>query len=786
MPGIRGPHLCAVLLALTVAAYLPLWQNDFIDFDDEQHITANPRVKEGLSGPNFVWAWTNYHGNYWMPLSWLSLQLDAHLFSTRAPGGTLVLSPAAFHGENLCWHLASVLLLFRLWLRLTGARWRSFLVAALFAVHPMHVESVAWAAERKDVLSVFFGILTLLAYVRYRERPGGMAYLALMLSFLLSLLAKPMLMTLPFVLLLLDWWPLGRLSVGTARPPDSVRRLVWEKVPLFVLAGLVAIVTVVFRQRAGTIVPLEELPLSARLANAGAAYGWYLSATFWPWPLAILYPHPMSNWSVSATLAGTLALLALTGLSCWQARRRPWLLVGWLWFAGSLVPVIGLAQGGQQAWADRFCYWPHIGLFVAVVWGVGELVDRLRLPAPVPGVVSAVALVVLAALTWAQVGFWRNTPTLWEHDLASTKDNHLAHITLGRYLFEKGRPGEAEPHLAEAVRLRPDCIQYLNSLGAVQLALGKLEEAVESLRQVVTRDATNFDAWHNVGVARLRQGKYPAAVRSFRRALELQPSAADSLASLGLALWHDGQHGEAMKAFEQALARDPGEPNALHGLSVAYLAQGRADRAAEALRQALLVRPQAPDLHSDLGVALGRQGQWAQAVVEHVTAVEATDQLERFLASANGRLPAPDSIPQGVRFRCRLAFALRQVGHLRGAAEAYRQACLRHPRWPEEYIARAWRLATDADADRRDPLLACELASQAIQAVEEPTASMLDALAAAQAARGDFADAVQTARQARDRASAAGDSPHAEAIGARLRLYQESRPAFGKAGTRGE
>src|SRR6266542_303359 len=273
--------LWAGLVVLTIAAYLPVWRNDFIDYDDEVYITKNPQVLRGLTAEGFRWAWTTCHGNYWQPLSWLSLQFDAHLFATRRPGGP-VLSAAAVHAHSLFWHGSSVLLLFALCLLLTGARGRSFLVAALFAVHPMHVESVAWAAERKDVLSVFFGLLTLWAYVRYLEKPGWGRYLGMMLAFLLSLLSKPMLITLPFVLLLLDYWPLRRMrsesaTGGPGRVP--VGWLLLEKVPLFVLAVGIGIVAVVSRERAGAPVPLDVLPLSARLANAATAYGWYLLST---------------------------------------------------------------------------------------------------------------------------------------------------------------------------------------------------------------------------------------------------------------------------------------------------------------------------------------------------------------------------------------------------------------------------------------------------------------------------------------------------------------------------
>jgi hypothetical protein len=448
----RLAPLCAALLALTAVAYLPVWGNGFVNYDDPLYVTENPDVQAGLSGPGFGWAWTNGEAPYWLPLTWLSLQADAHLFSARGPRGEVVLSPAAFHGTNLAWHAAGTLLLFAVWYRMTGARWRSFLVAALFAVHPMHVESVAWVTERKDVLSGFFGALALWAYARHAESPGRLRFLAVPAAFLLSLLSKPMLMTLPFALLLLDYWPLRRWAPG--RGPAALGRLVREKAPLFALAAAVALLTLASRERHGALVSTDEVSVPARLGNALAAYGWYLSATFWPTGLAALYPHPYRSWSAARALGGAACLLSVTALALWQARRRPWLLVGWLWFVGMLVPVIGLAQGGAQARADRFSYWPHVGLFVAVAWGLGGLAERARLPCAARAAAGALALGALGALTWVQVGYWRNSVTLWEHALAVTADNDRAHQYLAIAYRREGRLEEAALHIAEAARIQ--------------------------------------------------------------------------------------------------------------------------------------------------------------------------------------------------------------------------------------------------------------------------------------------------------------------------------------------
>jgi hypothetical protein len=461
--SIRLWHLCGVLVALSLAAYYPLRNNDFVDYDDETYITHNPHLIDGLSPSGVRWAWTNHEAPYWMPLTWVSLEFDTWLAPTPPadPEGAFAPSPVVVHAQNVFWHTGSTLLLFGLCRRLTGTLWRSFLVAALFAVHPMHVESVAWAIERKDVLMGFFGLLTLRAYTYYVDKPGWVPYLGVIVAFVASLLAKPMLMTLPLVLLLLDYWPLCRMRLplsgrGTPARSGSSRvmfvQLVLEKLPLLAIAMAVAIFTM--HNRPG--VSFSEISLPARVMNALAGYGWYLSTTFNPSGLAVLYPHPYSDWSWTRSLAGGGMLLVITAVSLWQRHRRPWLLMGWLWFVVTLFPVIGLAQGGAQAWADRFSYWPHIGLFVAVVWGAGDLVEALQIPHPVSGGVWAVVLGCLVVLTQNQVGYWRNSTTLWEHDLAVTERNDFAHQHLSVCYRREGRIDDAEYHLHEAVRIQRD------------------------------------------------------------------------------------------------------------------------------------------------------------------------------------------------------------------------------------------------------------------------------------------------------------------------------------------
>jgi tetratricopeptide (TPR) repeat protein len=766
MRGIRDRHLSFALAVLTVVAFTPVWGNDFIDMDDGIYITQNPAVLGGWTGDGFRWAWTTFHGTYWQPLSWLSLQGDVQLFAARSPNGQLVPSAAATHGLNLLWHAASAVLLFVALRRMTGARWRSFFVAALFALHPLRVESVAWAAERKDVLSCFFGILTLWLYALYAEKPGWLRYLGVFLAFGVSLLCKPMLMTLPFALLLLDYWPLGRASlpplwhglrtVPPAGPQVSASagrpavgtggtvgdrattgwRLVLEKVPLFALTAAIMAVTLLARSETRGAVPFDVLPLTDRLATAATAYGWYVLHTFYPVGLAAMYPHPYHNWSVAGALWGAGTVLGLTVLGVWQARQRPWFLVGWLWFVGSLLPVSGLALAGDQAWADRFTYWPHIGLLVALVWGLAEAADRLRLPAAVFAMAAAAALAVLATITWVQVGYWRDTLTLWERAMAVTEENFRAHVGLGDYYRENGQLDRTVAHYAECLRIRPEAPAYRFSYGSVLHELNREDEAAAQLEETVRRAPDFGLAWHNLGLVRLRQDRPADAARCFRKALDAEPDSSVSLAGLARALWQEAKRAEAVETFQAALRNDPGNATAWHGLGVAHLALGETDKALDALGRALRLQPQLIEVASDLGVALGRAGRWADAARFQGRAVQLQDQYDNYVKQMGGLPPERDGVRQLVRFESRLGFALRHCGRRTDSERAYRAALALDPEWPQKFAAQARALAANADKCRRDPQQAFELASQAAEAVDEPSAALLDALTLARAALG--------------------------------------------------
>jgi tetratricopeptide (TPR) repeat protein len=530
-----------VLVVLTWAAFWQVCGNDFVNYDDGEYLTQNPHVQAGLTPESVRWAFTTTHCANWHPLTWLSLQLDHQLYGLASWG---------YHLTNLLLHTANVLLLFVALRRMTGAVWRSAVVAALFAVHPLHVESVAWVSERKDVLSTFFGMLTLGAYIGYAQRPGPARYLLVVLAFALSLLAKPMLVTLPFVLLLLDYWPLGRFGAGRRPAPGFLRSLVVEKLPLFALAAASCAVTVFAQQKA--VLPLEKLPLEARIANALVAYVHYLRLTVWPRNLAVFYPHaaePGLAWE--AVAAGGL-LVCLSAGFFWAA-RRPYLIVGWLWYLGTLVPVLGLVQVGLQAAADRYTYVPLIGLFVLLVWGVSDLLAGLRWHRAALKSASAALLLACLVLTRWQVGYWKNSVTLWEHALEVTPENFTAHYNLGLAFALRGNLHEAFRHFSVARRLNPEHAEPLSNMGVILTRQGKLSEASRHFAAAVKIKPEDALLRFNLGCALAQQGQLEGAVEQLRQAVNLRPDVIPFLTTLEAAYAKLGRYAEAETTARAAL-----------------------------------------------------------------------------------------------------------------------------------------------------------------------------------------------------------------------------------------
>lgn len=481
----RRPILLATALALlTLTAFLPSLWNGFVNLDDPLYVTNNRVVKNGLTWEGVAWMRTANVANNWHPLTMLSHMLDCELFGVKAAG---------HHGMSLLIHLANVLLLFEVLRRMTGAPWRSAAAAGLFGVHPLRVESVAWVAERKDVLSALFWILALGAYGRYVRAPSVRRYLLVALAMALGLMAKPMVVTLPFALLLLDVWPLGRLKLGEAGWARRLGRLTVEKLPLFALSAVASVVTVRFQTT--SLVSLEALPWSLRLANAAVSYVTYLGKTVLPRNLAVFYPIPLTIPSGKALAAAALILI-LTALAVWKARRAPWFLVGWLWFLGTLVPVIGIVQVGRQAMADRYTYIPSIGLSLAICWGIPALSGMSAMSAsrrwrPALACATVLALLALTALTWAQVHCWSNSVTLFQHALAVTQDNYVAHVALAKSLAGKGDWTGAAEEFRNALALRPGLREARIGLRESLRRTGLPGKDRDALRKAQPRDEKN-------------------------------------------------------------------------------------------------------------------------------------------------------------------------------------------------------------------------------------------------------------------------------------------------------
>jgi protein O-mannosyl-transferase len=554
----------AVIALLTLTIYARVGNFEFNNFDDPDYVAQNATVQHGITLEGIRWAFSTNDlsalsatgtqdrmGN-WHPLTWLSHMLDCQLFGVN---------PGAHHWVNVVIHVCNSLLLLWVLYRYTNALARSAIVAALFAVHPLHVESVAWVAERKDVLSTLFWFLTMWAYLRYVETRSGVPYAFALLFFALGLMSKPMLITLPFVLLLLDYWPLRRVAIRW-----DWLRLTREKVPLFALTILSSVLTFLVQKQGGAVGSFEKFSLEARVANAMVAYVTYLAKTILPEDLAVFYPHS-GSWPVWQIMGGALLLLLLTAGALALRRPATYLVVGWFWYLGTLVPVIGLVQVGDQAYADRYTYVPLTGIFIAAAWGIGDLAGRLKWPRFAVPVATAVILAVYAAITMSQVEHWRNSETLFRHAVAVTKDNHLAHYNLGQTLSVNGRIQEAIEHYYATLRLKPDHEGAHNNLGLTYALQGEWTQATNHYTHALRSNPRNPDVHFNMGIAQLHLGHPGHAVSHFTVTLHGRPSHPLAHRYVADALSACGRARDAIGHYRTALKLNPNQPEALNHLA---------------------------------------------------------------------------------------------------------------------------------------------------------------------------------------------------------------------------
>lgn len=570
-----------LILAATIWAYLPLARSGFAGLDDAFYVVENPVVREGLTGPGTLWAFTTFHAANWHPVTWLSHMLDVSLFG---------IDPGMHHRVNVGFHAANSILLLFVLIRLTGSVRRSGLVAALFAMHPLHVESVAWISERKELLCAFFGFLAIGAWGRYAERPSLRRYLFVVLWFALGLMSKPMLVTLPLLLLLVDHWPLRR----TASVPFP--RLLSEKVPLFLLSAASSLVTLIAQDRGTAIVSLAKAPFPMRAANALASYGGYLRNTLWPDSLSVFYPHPATIPGRPLPIAeavASLVLLSGAGYLAWRWRReRPWMATGFLWFLLSLVPVIGLVQVGAQAMADRYTYLPLVGVFIAFSWGAAELWRSTKLPPPGFCVACLALVASCTAASRVQANYWKDDLSLFRRAIETTADNWMAHLNVGSILAKSGDLPGGIGHFREAIRIKPDYAEAYANMGSALIDLGRPSEAVEWARKSVRLKPDFPEARNTLGLAiESSGGDRDEAARQYREAIRLSPDYAEAYNNLGALYGRKGDPVVAIRYFRDAIRADPRHVEAWINLGVAFRNLGMTADSERSFRAAIGIDP---------------------------------------------------------------------------------------------------------------------------------------------------------------------------------------------------
>jgi protein O-mannosyl-transferase len=572
-------YISVALFAVVVAVYGQVWSHDFVSYDDPVYVTANPHVRGGLAWDGLRWALTSGHGANWFPITWISHMLDCQLFGLNA---------GWHHFTNVWIHALSTVCLFLLLSRGTGARWRSAVVACIFALHPLHVESVAWIAERKDVLSGLFWMLTLFAYFAYVTKPGRMRYALVLVVFCLGLMSKPMLVTLPVVLLLLDRWPLNR------------KFLILEKLPFFAASLAASIITLVVHQKGGAVASVQLVPFGPRVENALISYVAYVLKTFWPTHLAVFYPFSLRGLLVPAALAAIL-LIALTWLAIHWLPTRPYLAVGWGWYLVTLLPVIGLIQTGEQSRADRYTYIPMIGLSIALVWGIADALQ------PWPRLRAALAVATCAIcvfLTSLQIRYWRDSISLYQHAIEVVPDSYEARFNLAAVLEARGDTPGAIAQLQETVRIRPAYVPARAELGQLLAAQGQIEDGIRELQTAVRMRPEDADAHFRLGSVYAAAGRVADAADEFSQTIRLQPSNSDAHYNRAIALAEEDKLQEAEDEFRETVRLRPDDPEAHFNLGIALAELGQLDKASAEFSEALRLKPDFPEARQALESAM--------------------------------------------------------------------------------------------------------------------------------------------------------------------------------------
>ena len=596
--------ICVFLIAAIVAVYWPVYFYKFLKYDDDLYVTNNLNVHLGLNFKSIHWAFTSGYASNWHPVTWISHMIDYQLFKNWAGG---------YHLMNVFFHILNTLILFYVLMRMTGAVWPSAFVAAAFALHPLHVESVAWIAERKDLLSTFFWLLTMWAYVRYVKNPKLKWYLAAIVLFMMGLMSKPMLVTLPFVLLLLDYWPLQR---------KFSKWLLIEKIPFFICSFVSSVITYFVQQRGGATIAVEILGLKTRIANAVISCFEYISKMIWPSHLAALYPHPGDAFSVTKAVISGLLLVIASIIFIYLSRRRRYFTVGWLWYLGTLVPVIGLVQVGVQSMADRYTYVTLTGLFIIVAFGANEFIPKLRYRNFILSCLAVVVLIGWAFTASVQLKYWKDSLSLFEHALNVTENNPLMIENYATYLSELGRFDEAIVQSNKFLKMKPNSAEAHNNLGSIFLQTGKTDQAIEQFRLAIKCNPGLPQAFLNLASALKKQGKPQDAIEYYKQAAKVKPDYVDAYLNLAITLDELKKSDQAIEYFNKALEFDPGNVFVHGHLGMALAAVGKTDEAIKEIRFVLKARPADAEMYRNLGLLLEKKDDTAEAIKAYRAALQ--------------------------------------------------------------------------------------------------------------------------------------------------------------------
>jgi len=779
--------VCVFLAVIIWAVFGQTRHYGFVNYDDSLYVYENPEVARGLTSKGVLWAFTHVHAANWHPLTWISLMLDSQVHGLNAGG---------YHLTNVLLHTVTAILLFLVLRQMTGLLWRSAFVAAVFAIHPLRVESVAWVAERKDVLSGVFFMLTLGAYVRYARHSWSFArYGLVVLLFALGLMSKPMLVTLPFVLLLLDWWPLNRMRADAARQPVFrlggwliPRRLILEKLPLLGLVAASCAATLFAQTEA--VESLEDVSMPLRVANALVSCAAYMGKMFLPSRLAIFYPFPPKVELMREMIPAAILLLFISVGVFVLRKTRPYLAVGWLWYLVMLAPVIGILQVGLQARADRYTYLPQIGLYVLLAWSAADLCAGWRHRRVVLGGCSMAILAALIFCARAQTSYWRSSESLWTHALACTTNNVFADNNLGVDLLDRGKLDEALPHFQRALQSNPDYAEAHNNLGAILFQKGKVDEAIPHFQEALRIKPGYAHAESNLGNALFKKGKVEEAISHYQRALEIDPGLAEADNNLGAALLQKGNVDEAIAHFQKLARISPDYAQVYYNLGNALFQKGNVDEAISQYEKALQINPDSAPARNKLGIALFQKGSMDEAIADFQKALQIDPNYAEGHYDLGCALFQKGSVDEAIahlqkalqinpgyaQAHNNLANALLQKGRVDEAIAQYQKTLQISPDYVEAQNNLAQVLATCPQASLRNGNQAVELARRANQLTGNRIPVYLGTLAAAYAEAGRFPEAVETAQRALQLAEMQSNTALADSLRSQMRLYQAGTP----------